>query len=129
MTRRTYAALFDAAARQLDTGHSVILDATFGKQTLRNALYDHLAREDVSCYFIEATASGTTLKRRLVARDRNLDEISDARLEDFETLNKLYEPPDELDASRCLTVTTETALDETLVRCLTGLVERHVDRT
>jgi aminoglycoside phosphotransferase family enzyme/predicted kinase len=129
MTRRTYRTLFERMERQLLAGHGLILDATFGNRMFRDALRDRLHRMAAACHFIEAAASDAAVKQRLAARDQRPDEISDARLENFDTINRQYAPPEELPPDAYLSVTTETGLNETLTACLTCLVERHVERT
>jgi hypothetical protein len=49
--------------------------------------------------------------------------VSDARLEDFEMLNRSYEPPLELDLQHRITVGTEHSLDATVAETLKALTE------
>ncbi len=118
MTQKTYATLLDNAARMLQAGQNVILDATFGHRSLREEVVDRLAGVGAQWCFIEAHAPDELVKARLKARSNERGEISDARLEDFDALSGRYEPAVELDAAHVLNVATarppETILSETL---------------
>jgi len=63
----------------------------------RDQLSQQLDKAGVAYCFVEAEASEKTSRKRLEARERKAHEVSDARLEDFEMLNRSYEPPLELD--------------------------------
>ena len=75
---------------------------------------------------VEAQASDATVKQRLRAREAKPDEVSDARLEDFEMLTRLYEPPVELPKNCRLTISTTTSVEATLIATLTALAEAQV---
>jgi hypothetical protein len=62
---------------------------------------------------------------RLHARDQSGHEISDARLEDFEKLDAIYESPSEL-APDLVKVSTSQPLSETLKSVLQQLAEKQV---
>jgi hypothetical protein len=56
------------------------------------------------------------LKKRVEGRGEQLNELSDARLEDFETLNQSYEAPLELEAHNLVTVGTDSPLETTVAQ-------------
>jgi aminoglycoside phosphotransferase family enzyme/predicted kinase len=106
MTKETYKILFQCAASQLDRHASVILDATFGRRQHRDELSRLLDSKGTTYRFIEAQAPDEVLKRRLEQRGGATHEISDARLENFETLTRSYEPPSEVRFDHCLRIAT-----------------------
>lgn len=125
-TRKTYAALLRNAIQQVKERRSLILDATFSRRHYRDQLRQQLNRAGVAYCFVEAQASEETSKKRLEARERKARELSDARLGDFETLNRSNEPPLELDLQNRITVGTEHLLEATVAETLKALTERKV---
>jgi predicted kinase len=123
-TRKTYVALLRNAKNQVKERRSLILDATFSRRRYRDQLRQQLDRAGVAFCFVEVQASEETSKKRLEARERKARELSDARLEDFETLNRSYEPPLELDLQYRITVDTEHSLEATVAETLKALTER-----
>jgi predicted kinase len=122
-TRKTYVALLRNARKQVKERRSLILDATFSRCHYRDQLRQQLDRAGVAYCFVEAQASEETSKKRLEARERKARELSDARLEDFEMLNRSYEPPLELDLQHRITVGTEHSLEATVAETLKALTE------
>jgi aminoglycoside phosphotransferase family enzyme/predicted kinase len=106
MTERTYARLLAAAEAEARKGHSVILDATFARREHREWLAKRFAKRGIVWRMVEAQAGDAVVKQRLRAREARPDEVSDARLEDFATLTRLYQPPRELSPARCVRVRT-----------------------
>jgi hypothetical protein len=72
--------------------------------------------------FIEARAPDEVLKRRLEQREAATHEISDARLENFETLTRFYEPPSEVGTDHCFQVATDRIATVTTEETLKKLV-------
>jgi predicted kinase len=122
-TRKTYAALLRNARNQVKERRSLILDATFSLRHYRDQLRQQLDRAGVAYCFVEAQASEKTSRKRLEARERKAHEVSDARLEDFEMLNRSYESPLELDLQHRITVGTEHSLEATVAETLKALTE------
>jgi uncharacterized protein len=77
-TRKTYAALLEAAAARLRDGDGVIVDATFAAPAHRAAALALAARAGLPMLFVQCTASHDEIVRRLTRRARRGDEISDA---------------------------------------------------
>jgi predicted kinase len=111
----------------LRQGHSVILDATFARRTHRALLARRFGDGGFAWRLIEARAGNATVKQRLRAREAKPDEISDARLEDFAALTRLYEPPVEVPASRCARVRTSGPLERTVTEALQNLARLQVE--
>jgi aminoglycoside phosphotransferase family enzyme/predicted kinase len=127
MASRTYEALVRKATKRALEGHSSILDATFGRLRHREMLRHRLDRKGLSYCFVEARAPDAIVKRRLARRDGKLREISDARLEDFEALNRSFERPVELSTRELVTVSTAKALEVTTADTLKALA-LHLSR-
>jgi predicted kinase len=127
MTEKTYDCLLATAEAQVQKGHSVILDATFARREHRALLAERFGKCGMTWRVLEAQASSVSVKQRLRARQVKPDEISDARLEDFALLTRLYEPPAELAAGQCAKVRTHGSLDQTVTRALQSLARIQVD--
>ena len=127
MTEKTYDRLLATAEAQLAKGHSVILDATFACREHRELLAERLGKRGIAWRVLEAQASNAAVKRRLRVREAKPDEISDARLEDFDMLTRLYEPPVELPAGQCGKVRTSGPLDQTVTKALQSLARIQVE--
>jgi aminoglycoside phosphotransferase family enzyme/predicted kinase len=121
MANKTYEALIRKAARGAREGHSSILDATFSRRRHREMLKHQFERKGLSYCFVETQAPEAIAKRRLARRDGKSREISDARLEDFEALNRSYERPLELASRESMAVSTAKALEVTAADTLKAL--------
>ncbi|MDH4101108.1 MAG: AAA family ATPase [Nitrospirota bacterium] len=84
MTAKTYAAMFERAEAALRQGDSVILDATFISQELRQEAYDRGVRLGIEPVFIECQCPEETVVRRLRERLRKKKSVSDGRLEIYQ---------------------------------------------
>ena len=126
MTETTYDRLLATAEAQVQKGHSVILDATFARQEHRALLAERFGKRGIRWRVLEAQVSNTAVKQRLRAREAKPDEVSDARLEDFDTLTRLYQPPIELPASQCVKAHTSGPLDQRVTRALQNLARLQV---
>jgi predicted kinase len=122
MTRKTYETLLWNAANRVNDRRSLILDATFSRRHHRDRLRQQLDLIGVTYCFVEAQASEQILKKRLERRGEQLNEESDARLEDFETLNQSYEAPLELEAHH-------RPLETTVAETLKALMQQQTNRT
>jgi hypothetical protein len=127
MTDRTYAALARKAADELREHRGVILDATFASRQRRIRLRRTLLKMRARCCFIEVQAPTTTIRKRLKARERSAEEVSDARLEDLPVLDFAYEPPTEMDASRLVTVKTARTTEAVVALTLKKLARQRAE--
>ena len=127
MTEKTYDRLLATAEAQLQKGHSIILDATFARRRHRELLASRFGTRDIPWRLLEARASNVAVKQRLRAREARPDEVSDARLEDFEALTRLYESPSEVPAGQCVKVNTSGPLDQTVTNALQSLARLQVE--
>jgi len=71
---------------------------------------------------LTSALSRVRLKSRLEQREDATHEISDARLEDFETLTRSYEPPSEVGVDHCFVVATDRPAPVTIEETLEKLV-------
>lgn len=127
MTRRVYDRLLDDAEARLRAGRHVILDATFARRVHRARLARRLAGQGFAWRIVEAHAGDAAVRRRLRARARSAEEISDARLEDFAALAGLYEPPTEVPRAHRMRVSTAGPLARAMSRVRQGLVRWQVE--
>ena len=126
MTAKTYARLLAAAETAAGAHRGIILDATFASRAHRKQMRQRFDRHGIAWCVIEAHADDRTVRRRLREREAHPDEISDARLDDFAMLTRLYTPPTELRKDQCARIRT-TTIEKTLTLALGALARRHVE--
>jgi aminoglycoside phosphotransferase family enzyme/predicted kinase len=135
MTRRTYRKLIndglaviacsrDRRSPSQAVHAAVILDATFSTRALRKFLRDECKRMNVPIQFIELEVSPDEIKNRLKSRNAKTAGASDARLEDFEKLSAIYEPPSELGPD-LIRVSANEAVTDTVKLALLKLAEKR----
>jgi|AntRauTorckE6833_2_1112554.scaffolds.fasta_scaffold04276_2 aminoglycoside phosphotransferase family enzyme/predicted kinase len=125
MSAQTYRRLQEEAKKGVADHHCIILDATYSNIVERERLVKVLRSRSCSYYFIEACASDEIIKERLGARTGE-HTISDARLEDFEKLNRYYESPEKIDTEHLIRINTEKSLLETLDQLYRELIKWHL---
>ncbi len=87
-TERVYAAFFDRAANALRNGDSVILDATFRKQSQREQIRDLSERMQAPFTLIHVVCDDEIVEQRIRVRD----DISDADVSVYHQLKAEFEP-------------------------------------
>jgi uncharacterized protein len=90
-TKRSYRKMIEFAKADGENGQSVILDATFAKADFRQNAVKELGKIFPRILFLETLAKDEMIRARLLARNLDLDSISDARLEEFEKLDPYFE--------------------------------------
>jgi hypothetical protein len=90
-------------------------------------LAKRFGKHGITWRVLEVQASDAAVKQRLRVREAKPDEVSDARLEDFNTLTQLYEPPVELSTARYLPVQTNAPLDKTAAKTLKALSDVQME--
>ncbi|MDZ7691100.1 MAG: AAA family ATPase [Balneolaceae bacterium] len=118
MSIKTYEKLQSVGIERLEDGKNVIMDATFSSREIRSRVVEMLEEKKFNYVFIEAQASDEIIQKRLKERDHKQGLISDARLEDFELLDKYYQPPQEIPPESLVEVNTGQPVDETLPKPL-----------
>ncbi len=126
MTTWTYRKLMNLALADARRGQGSILDATFARRQQRNALRARLARGGTSFCVIEVKAPDATVRKRLAEREQKHDEISDARLDDFDQLTGIYEPP--TPGEKVFTLRTTGSAERAVRGALRQLVHDHLQR-
>ena len=124
MTKQTYKKLLENGLAALATRNGVVLDATFSSRANRDFLREQSAKAGIRLQIVELAVEPGQIKRRLKARDETTGEISDARLEDFEKLNAVYEPPSEL-APELIKMSTSNSVSEAVKAILQHLAEKQ----
>lgn len=94
-SRRVYREMFRRAEQVLDSGRSVLLDATFIRRESRLDARSIALRRQVPFFFIETWSPEAVLRERLQARSRS-PSVSDARESLLETFRREAEPVTEL---------------------------------
>ena len=124
MTRRTYEALAERAARDLRDGRDVVLDATFRRREYRALIRDKVKDLPVEVLFVQCVAPDEVVRRRFEERARRSGEPSDGRWEIYVKQKEVFEAPEELPRENLLVLDT-TAPPETLAqRVLEHLLSR-----
>ncbi len=113
----TYGKLLLLAQEEIETGDSVILDATFSTTHQRNEAL-RLARDtDANIVFVECLSPANLSKARLMKR-RNKTSVSDARLRHFKQFKKHFEPLNEIPDEMHILVSTERSLEGCIQKIL-----------
>lgn len=126
MSEKTYRQLFNKAESNIRAGKSVILDGTFSSSSSRKKLVKKLQPLNIQLLFIEAQASENVIKQRLKDRETQNDVVSDARIEDYDKLDRRYEPPEELETKQLVEVNTDSDLENTIEQLYRALAKRNI---
>ena len=119
-TRAVYAELGRCARAVLQSGRSVVLDATFRSAAQRHEL-SRLAQEfGVDWVFVECRAAEDVVKARLKQREQGTH-ISDGRLGLYDSFKRSYEPVTELPKERHQIVDTGAEGQASLSAVLSSL--------
>jgi aminoglycoside phosphotransferase family enzyme/predicted kinase len=110
-TEKTYAAVLGEAAARLHDGAGVIVDATFAAPAYRAEALALAERAHVPALFVECVASHDEIVRRLTARARRTDEISDAGVATYLRQRGEFVALSEIPQSSHLVVDTERGLE------------------
>jgi aminoglycoside phosphotransferase family enzyme/predicted kinase len=113
----TYGRLLLLTQQEIETGTSVIIDATYSKEKYRLDLISLAKEKGIRPIFIECSAQDRVIKERLVQRDFS-PSVSDARIGDFETLKARYEPFIESGDFLHMSVDTDVSLDPLIRRIM-----------
>lgn len=113
-TRKTYDALLDYAAGELQVKRSVVLDASYSRRKEREAVTDLAGRLNAVCYFILCQCDEKTTRQRLAERSRDPEAVSDADYEIYKRQKESFEYPDYSGEDRVIVIDTEAAVAELL---------------
>ncbi|MSQ61599.1 MAG: hypothetical protein EXR43_03340 [Dehalococcoidia bacterium] len=113
-TARTFAALYRRAEAHLRRGHSVVLDAVFGRRTDRERSRRLARKYGARPLLVECVAPDDVLRQRLWEREREEGEPSDATLAIAERLRARYQPVDAAAEAPMVRVDTARPLAEVM---------------
>jgi predicted kinase len=119
-TAEVYAALLRAARCILESGRSVVLDASFRSAAQRSAARNLASELGVPFHFVECRASTEVCRQRLESRAKG-PSISDGRVEIFDDFVARFEKVDELSAREHSVVDTTLPLDDNVARLMDRL--------
>jgi aminoglycoside phosphotransferase family enzyme/predicted kinase len=114
-SRRVYTELLRRARLVLESGRSVILDASFRSSDDREAARGLASSLGASFNFVECRATDEVARARLAERARG-PSVSDGNLEIYADFAARYEPVTELDPAEYLLVDTSGALERSLAQ-------------
>ena len=120
-TAATYARLLTLAARELDRGRPVIVDASFSRRRQRAPFARAAADHGVPCRVLWTTCPEAATRQRLEERRRAGTDPSDGRPELLESQAKDFEPPTPDEGT--IQVDTAAEVDYTLHLLLARLVK------
>lgn len=115
-TARVYAEVLRRAAIVLESGRSVIVDASFQKQKLREGVKALAAAHGVRFTFVECAVPLDVSRSRLHERALG-PSISDGRADVLDEFARRYEPITELDPAEHLRLDTQGPLEASLALC------------
>jgi aminoglycoside phosphotransferase family enzyme/predicted kinase len=124
ITDRTYETIIRRAIECARAEGAAVLDATFGKREHREMLRERLAAAGIRQRRVELEASDDEIIRRLRQREESKTEVSDARLEDFETLSAAYDSADPLEDDRHVIVESSPSAESTFTAALKALLQQ-----
>jgi len=127
MSEETYEKLYEKSIEELKHHRSVVLDATFSRREKRLDLVKRLDHAGYPYFFIEMKSSDPVIKKRLKYREEAENVVSDARLENFENLDAIYQKPTELKGDQLIEINTEQHKKETLSEIVTKIMYLHLD--
>ncbi len=103
---KIYDALFARAEAPLNSGRHVILDASFGRRSWRDALAAWAASHRFTAWIVHAECPPSVVRQRLILRSREGRSASDAGPELLDPSRAAYEAPTEWRSDRLRSVDT-----------------------
>lgn len=106
VTENTYRKLLELTIKNCSENKKVIVDATFLKMWQRKLFLDTLLVEGLNPLFIYLTAPEDLLIKRILTRQKDGKDVSDADVNVLKYQLKTMEPPDEMPSYRTLKMKT-----------------------
>ncbi|QHT71297.1 AAA family ATPase [Rhodocytophaga rosea] len=123
VSKSVYHTLLQTALEKVQHNQSLVLDATFSHQAYRQPFIEAFAKHQIQYLFLEMQATDETIKQRLIQRENSRQEVSDARLEDFERLSQSYQPLTEVSAPHRIQVNAGRDADHLLNEACEGMIK------
>ncbi|HSG81724.1 MAG TPA: AAA family ATPase, partial [Gemmatimonadota bacterium] len=112
-TERTYGALIDAARRELATGSSIVLDASWSSGARRAAVRAVTEEYEALFAIVECSAPEVVLRERLSKPRRK---VTDGRIELLNDQRAAYEAPDDGEADLVIRIDTSGSFEDAAAR-------------
>ncbi len=125
LTQRIYEGMIDAAEAVMESGRSVVLDATWPTPDRRAVLAVAARKRGAPFRFVSLSCDRDTVRRRLAERDEKQNVISDARAADVEFLWNRYKQPLEIPSTNLVKIDT-TKYD---IECALARITASLKRT
>jgi predicted kinase len=113
MSRSTYRQLWQLAAIELTSGHSVVIDAGFGAATERAEIARLAASHQAELVILSVHCDPDEQRRRLQERSSRGISVSDGRVELLDQQKSIFEPPDDSEG-RIIPCPTSGAIEQTV---------------
>ena len=120
-TEKTYRALSRFAGRELVTGDSVVLDATYVDREKREQVKKIAQAAGAELVFVVCSCPEEVVKERLSRRAKEKGRVSDGRLEIFERQKEIFTEPEEGAGVRVVRLNTNRPVEE-IVSELSGVI-------
>ena len=106
MREHTYRDLLDVSLRDLRSGQTAVVDATFSGRLRRRVFIDAAARLELPWFLVHVEAPEELVRSRLEHRAHESREASDADLGIYLRAREEFDDPNELPVDRVLRVTS-----------------------
>lgn len=115
MTRKTYDVLRDHAKRELISGKSVVLDASYSSRTERDLVCQCAFECKSRLFFILCQCSDEETRRRLEKRKVDPLAVSDATWDIYQKQKQHFQYPAELPSQSFFILDTEAPVEELII--------------
>lgn len=116
--QHVYTVLAEQAARRLQEGRSVILDASFSQRANRLQMAQLAHAFNADFLILACTAPANVIQNRLEARAHEPSHISDARIDLLPSFSRHYEPLHTSERAACLQIDTSQPLPASSLQAL-----------
>jgi aminoglycoside phosphotransferase family enzyme/predicted kinase len=123
-TEATYRELQKRAEEALQSGRSIIVDATFRRKEERTRFANLAARHNAPFHIVHTVCPERVVKHRLDERSRKPGEISDGRWELFNRQKNEFEPPGE-DEVNLISIDTSRPIYDNIDDILHGMEKAY----
>lgn len=115
-SQKTYDALLNLAATELDHSHSVVLDGSYQAKKERSRLLLLARARNTSATFILCRCPEEVMKERMILRAQDPRAVSDGRWEIYVQQKNRFEAPNELPADSIITIDTNSPVTTLLTQ-------------
>ena len=106
LSQKTYQELLRLACLYLEEGHSVVLDATFGRKDQRRDVMELAEQSAAEFWAVECVANERDIRERLERRVKRGGSVSDGRWEIYQHEKSTFEAMEEIPQGRHVVVDT-----------------------